>query len=138
VQPYDWYAHKKGKTFYAERSEQIAGGQRTVSMHSLLTGYPRTDHIDGDGLNNHRANLRAASNAQNLHNQGVNTKNTSGFKGVSYYSRNGKWQAKIRVNGIKRHLGHFLTPEDAARAYDKAALELFGEFARSNATMGCL
>jgi AP2 domain len=98
-------------------------------MHKLLTGYPKTDHRDGDGLNNQRYNLRETTDAQN----GANTGPRTGrYKGVHRYEGQGLWRAQIQVNGIKNHIGVYSSEESAARAYDQAALAIWGEFARLN------
>jgi hypothetical protein len=107
------------------------GGQM-VSLHTYLTGWPRVDHINGDGLDNRRANLRPVSARQNAQNVRTQASSTSGFKGVNHYKRTGRWRAHITVGGVHRHLGYFDTPEEAALAYDRAALEHFGEYARLN------
>ena len=99
-------------------------------LHTHLTGCAQTDHRDLCRLNNRRKNLRAASNSQNTANRPLSSLNTSGFKGVRR-SRN-KWRSDIRENGIKVSLGTFVNPVDAARAYDAAAIRIFGEFARIN------
>lgn len=103
---------------------------RTVRMHTFLTGWPITDHINGDGLDNRRANLRQATPAQNSQNRGRQANNTSGYKGVS--RRSNGWGAAIHANRKKHGLGTFPTKEEAARAYDAAARKLHGEFARLN------
>ena len=90
------------------------------------------DHADCDGLNNRRRNLRFADHSQNGQNTRRPSTNTSGFKGVCWHKRIRKWQAQIKLNGKKKHLDYFDTVEEAAAAYDKAAIELFGEFARPN------
>lgn len=89
-----------------------------------------TDHIDGNGLNNRRANLRVATRSQNRCNTGKPCTNTSGFKGVSWHKHAQKWCASIGFNGKRRSLGHHDSPEAAHAAYVKAAAELHGEFAR--------
>lgn len=102
------------------------------SLHSFLTGWPLVDHINGDGLDNRRANLRPATPSQNSANRGPASNNTSGYKGVSLYRRTGRWRASVGIDGAQHHLGYFTEPIDAARAYDAAALHHFGEFARLN------
>lgn len=94
-----------------------------------LTKTELTDHISGNKLDNRRENLRIATNAQNLRNRGKQRNNTTGFKGVAWHRASGKWTAQIVVNGKKRFLGYFTTPEAAHEAYTAAAKELHGEFA---------
>jgi hypothetical protein len=101
-------------------------------MHKLITGWPKTDHIDHDGLNNQRSNLRPATTAQNNHNQRPQRNTSSRFKGVTWHKRIGKWQAAIKVADKNRHLGVFPDEEDAARAYNAAAVEAYGEYAYLN------
>ena len=90
------------------------------------------DHIDRNGLNNSRGNLRLASNAENLRNRPRQRNNKSGYKGVCFDKRVSRWRADIGVNGRRIKVGRFDTPEEAARAYDAAAREYFGEFAYLN------
>lgn len=134
VLAHKWSAERDGKTFYAMRNvRQPTGGWRKIKLHAYLTGHRLTDHINGDGLDNRRANLRMATQAENLRNRGLPANNTSGFKGVSFRRQRGRgWKSTIGLNGKRIHLGLFSTPEAAARAYDAAARELFGEFAWLN------
>jgi hypothetical protein len=92
----------------------------------------QVDHINRCKLDNRRANLRAATNRQNLGNMGLLRSNTSGFRGVSWRKRRQKWEASISVDGRNIFLGHFTDKAEAARAYDDAAKRSFGEFARLN------
>jgi hypothetical protein len=117
------------------RTSIYQGNRRSieVSMHQFLTGFAETDHHDGGGLNNRRSNLRSATSGQNS----ANSRKRSGapssrFKGVSRYRKTGRWQAYTHVNRRFKFLGYFDNEEDAARAYDAAALEIWGEFARLN------
>jgi len=125
-----WHANPDKHTFYARRTFRRDGGRQMVPMHRFITGWPYVDHRNGDGLDNRRQNLRPADNSENSMNRGLAANNTSGFKGVSRHER--RWQSRIRLDGLLIHLGTFGTPEDAARAYDEAALALFGQFARPN------
>ncbi len=126
-----WFAHPDGRTTYAVRHVRVRRGFHTTEkMHKFLTGWPMTDHRNGDGLDNRRANLRPATRSQNNANAQKRSNNKSGFKGVHWDGR--KWQAGIRLDGRQRYLGRFDLVEDAARAYDTAACALFGEFARLN------
>lgn len=111
---------------------------RTVYMHRFVMEEPagRVDHRNGDPLDNRRSNLRLASQTQNLGNAALSTRNKSGYKGVSLEKRTQKWRATIRFKHKHYELGLFDDPLEAARRYDQAALELFGEFARTNRSNG--
>jgi hypothetical protein len=74
------------------------------------------DHINGNGLDNRLENLRAVSNGENLRNQKIPKNNTSGTIGVSFYKRHQKYQASIKINGIRKHLGYFKNKEEAIAA----------------------
>jgi hypothetical protein len=87
------------------------------------------DHKDGNGVNNKFKNLRSATTPQNRANSRKSVKNTSGFKGVSFYVGRGKWVAEIQFNGKRKRLGYFDTPEEAHKAYCVAADKVHGEFA---------
>lgn len=103
-----------------------------MHLNIELTDLPeQIDHADGDDLNNRFANLRPATQNQNQHNKGIYSNNTSGFKGVSFHKKTQKFSAGIRINGVRKHLGLFSTPEAAHAAYVKAANDNFGEFARA-------
>jgi hypothetical protein len=125
----------RGRTggFYAIRNVACDDGKRRqVRLHTFLTGWSRVDHINGDGLDNRRANLREATHAENMRNTGVRSDNTSGYKGVHWYKSRKAWQASIKAEGKQLFLGYHSSAESAARAYDAAALELHGEFAGLN------
>lgn len=128
-----------GGGFYAVRNS-LGPNRTAILLHRVIlermTGRPLakielTDHINEDKLDNRRANLRIATNAENLQNRGKYRTNTSGFKGVSWDRGRGKWRANIGVNGKYIHLGYFTTPEAAHEAYCAAALEMHGEFANT-------
>lgn len=88
------------------------------------------DHVDGNGLNNCRENLRLCTQGQNLANRAaLNRNNTSGYRGVSYFRHCNKFAAQIRVDGKLRRLGLFPTAEEAYTRYREAALQQWGEFA---------
>jgi hypothetical protein len=134
VASYSWYRHPNGHGgFYARAYVRGSGKERPrqVFMHQLLAGRG-ADHENGDGLDNRRSNLREAPSASQ---QGANTKATAGtsrFKGVYWSNAARKWVARITVNRIGRHLGVFADEAAAAHAYDKAAVEAWGQFARIN------
>jgi hypothetical protein len=135
---FEWYAARTSSTTYAGcstvRRSAIAGGSQY--MHRLLLGVPpglQVDHINGDGLDNRRANLRIATPAQNMQNRRPRRGAASSFKGVIRYpSARTPWGSYISRAGKKAFLGAFPSEEAAARAYDAAARELFGEFAWLN------
>jgi len=117
----------------------------TVSTHTLINGQrqihrillnPRKgeeiDHIDGNRLNNQRSNLRLATSTQNKRNRGPRKDNTSGYKGVCWHKQRQKWAANIHDGNKYHSLGLHANKIDAAKAYNKAALEYHGEFAWIN------
>lgn len=112
----------------------IPGGKNVLMHKMILPGRGGLDHKDGNGLNNTRGNLRPANQSQNSANRRVHKNNKSGFKGVRRIrsSINNPWAASVKYNGKQFHLGLFPTKEDAALAYDIAAVSVFGEFARTN------
>jgi hypothetical protein len=116
---------------YAMTNIMRDGKKTTIRMHQLITGWPLTDHRNGDGLDNQRHNLRVATERQNALNSRPRP-GSSRFKGVRWHRQAGRWQARIRSEGKARELGFYRDEEDAARAYDAAARELFGEFAYLN------
>ena len=129
----NWCAHQCNGNFYAYR--KIPNGkwrQQTVIMHRVIFGGspPTVDHIDMNGLNNRRNNLRAATKSQNAQNAKISVANKSGFKGVSWNSQTCKWRARIGHRGKSVHLGRFSTPELAYSAYCEANARLHGEFGR--------
>lgn len=131
---FGWYAifQKSGPT-YAVRKIRTPEGKRIHSyMHVEVCGYPHPDHIDGDGLNNQSTNLRIANPSQNGANRKKQVRTSSRFKGVALHKNAGKWQAQIQSIGARGYLGLFREEFDAAQAYNFAALEAFGEFARLN------
>lgn len=106
---------------------------KSTSMHRLLLGAQPgqiVDHIDNNSLNNCRSNLRFCTAQENARNRNRQRQSISKFKGVT---RNGKrWQANLKINGQGLYLGTFATEEEAGKAYDNAAVEQYGEFARHN------
>jgi len=129
-----WYACKMGNKWYARRKE-VWGG-KSIILHRYIMGVTDpnilVDHIDGDGLNCQDENMRLCTQAENLRNRGKTSKNTSGYKGVTWNKHAKKFNASITVKGLWKHLGLFTDAQEAARAYDQAAREYFGEFARPN------
>lgn len=136
-----WHARLRGNVWYAARHIRGTFGQKSLWMHRVilermisrtLRANEQTDHINGNGLDNRRENLRICTPAQNRCNRGKTKANKSGYKGVCWDEKRSKWESIIRVSGKAIHLGRFSTAEEAARAYDDAATKLHGEFSNLN------
>lgn len=125
-----WRARKSHTTYVVSRAGGVELRLHRVLMNALFVQL--VDHRDGNGLNNAFENLRVATPAQNSQNRSPNRRSVTGLKGVSFSKSQKKFHAQIRHDRKKIHLGSFAAIEDAARAYDAKALELFGEFARLN------
>lgn len=124
-----WYARIGRHKPYAVRT---GSRNEIIRMHRVIMNAPdglEVDHISGDTLDNRRANLRICTRGQNAANIPSN-RNKNGFKGVHKSYR--KFHAKISCKRVRYHLGPHTTPEEAARTYDRKAIELFGEFASLN------
>jgi hypothetical protein len=132
---FKWHTHTGTSTFYAVRHKP-GSCKKLIWMHREILGIPPhlyVDHINHNGLDNRKANLRPATKSQNCRNKLLGRKNTSSkYRGVHWHSRFGKWQAAIKVNRRPIHLGYFKDEIDAAKAYDTAALKYHGEFAVIN------
>jgi hypothetical protein len=131
-----WSAWQHRNTWYARTNIALPNGKHTgILMHRLILGLEgdyEGDHINGDGLDNRRCNLRRASSKQNRYNQGVYPSSVSGYRGVSWCKPCQKWRARINVDGKEISLGVHETREQAALAYNVAATKFYGEFARLN------
>ena len=128
------HAHTDGWNWYARTNVRRADGSKTaIKMHRLILGLtdPRVhvDHIDGNGLNNRRENLRTCNRSENMSNRRKHKNNTSGYKGVCWDNQHGRWRADIKLNGKRKHLGLFTNPEEAYQAYCAAAIKMHGEYA---------
>lgn len=109
---------------------------KQILMHRMVLHLTNpsefVDHIDHNGLNNCRSNLRACCNKQNQHNRRKVKNKTSEYKGVAWIKTHKKWRATIMEKGKNRFLGYFNTEKEAAKAYNEKALEMFGAFALLN------
>ena len=136
-QDYDYLMQWK---WHAAKGVKYAGRNRSIYMHQVIAermGFETiADHIDGNGLDNRRENLRPATNQLNQANRGPQVNNTSGFKGVYYDKARDKWRAQIMVHQKQHNLGRFDDKVEAARVYNKAAKKHFGEFAWLNPIPG--
>lgn len=137
VSQFKWCAHnKRRKTFYAVGTLPLGDNKfKNIKMHRLIMGVNDAavwvDHIDGNGLNNTRANLRVCTREENQQNRPLNRNNKSGYKGVYLCTRSGRWIAKIMANRKQIQIGRFDTPELAHAAYLDAAARLHGDFSRT-------
>lgn len=141
-----WHAKLGKGLLYASRNEGRHPARLTVRLHRVvmarilgreLLPSEEVDHVDHDGLNNQRANLRLATRTQNCQNRRSRRRSTSRYLGVSFDAASGKWRARIchRASGAadrNTYLGRFDSEEAAGRAYNEAARRLFGEFANLN------
>ena len=127
---WNWYAYRvrKSELYYAARFE----GRTIIFMHRQLTPseLPEVDHINRNGLDNRRSNLRPCTRADNQANRTMDKRNTSGYKGVSWSKSYGKWQAQTSVGGKHIHLGFRDDPKDAHNLYSDFVLSVKGKFSR--------
>jgi hypothetical protein len=133
-----WRALKTQREFYAVTWGRPHGAPYSLAMHAIILGTNGGDHIDGNGLNNTRRNLRPSTTSQNGVNRRLNRNSNSGFKGVTWRASRKHWRAVIKAHGRAMDIGTFKDPTEAAMAYDSAAIKLFGEFARTNAMLGLI
>jgi len=139
VNQHKWYARFNHGNWYAERGQWDYAIKKVkdIKMHRLIISAPKdvqVDHINGDGLDNQRCNLRIVTQSQNQRNMKKRTKRkyTSIYKGVCFDKERRKWVVSIYIDNKCRKIGRFKNEIDAARAYDEAAKKYFGEYARLN------
>lgn len=128
-----WHTYKSKGIYYARRYDCSNGGKKNIKMHRLLLnaeGEVLVDHIDGDGLNNQRVNIRLCTARQNA----INRRGwgSSKYTGVSFDKESKKWRARINTGFAKINIGRFAEEEKAAVAYNAYAKKYHGEFARLN------
>lgn len=137
-----WLVKKRGRRLDRPAGVKRSDGYRLVNIDGRVVYQHRLawlfatgsipnaeiDHIDGNPSNNAICNLRAADRHENAKNAGRHSNNTSGFKGVDYRRKDGRWRARIRIKGQRVNLGLFASPEAAFAAYTAAADALHGEF----------
>jgi len=134
---YKWHASQSRTTWYARRYARCprTGRQITVKMHRAILNLPDSlfvDHINGNGLDNRKANLRPATRSQNACNIPKYKPSRSKYKGITWHKARRKWAARIRKERISYSLGYFNSQTAAAKAYDKAAKTLHKQFANCN------
>lgn len=132
-----WFAHKSmpgDYTYYARADVYNKGKRSRVYLHRFVLKAnkgDKVDHINGDGLNCTRKNLRFCTVSENAANRRkLQANNTSGYNGVWWGNREQKWLVSIQYRGKKKYIGSFHDKLEAAKAYNEKALELFGKFAR--------
>jgi len=134
VRKINWWASSSKSTSYARGIQQAVPGEgkgEYVYLHRIIISAPdgvHVDHINHDGLDNRRDNLRLCNVSENIMNAQKRSDNKSGFKGVSWEKIGRKWRAQIRSRGKKIHLGSFDSPEDAHQAYSRASQEMHGVY----------
>lgn len=127
VRAYRWHYYDSGKRRYVVSGNTI--------LHRFILDAPSdmfVDHVNGDGLDNRRCNIRLCTPKENTRNRSVHENGTSGYKGVSWHKVRSAWSAQIGVDYRLVHLGLYESPEDAAIVYNHAAIKYHGDFARLN------
>ena len=135
ISKYNWFAVPSGSIYYAMRNDFAGHKYAPVSMHRQILPVPKglvVDHINNNGLDNRRANLRGITEAQNRFNRCKRAKASSKFKGVCWHKLSERWMVNISANKHRIFLGYFDDEVKAAKAYDEAAKKYHGEFARLN------
>ena len=130
-----WWLYGYGTTDYALTSVKVDGKWKNIRMHRMLTNAPNgmdVDHINHNGLDNQRNNLRICTRQQNSRNARPQKGYTSRFKGVCWDKDRNKWVSHIASGCGFKKIGRFDSEIEAGEAYDKKAVELFGEFACVN------
>jgi hypothetical protein len=138
ISRHKWYTCRRNRTYYAIRGQwsPILKKRLNISMHREIIDVPEglvADHINHNGWDNRKANLRPATpaeNAQNARYPKINT--TSKYRGVWYNKKKKRWRAVIGINNTRKVIGNFRDEIDAAKAYDKAAKHFYREFAILN------
>lgn len=132
VSSHSWQAHEARSKVYASRMAGGRGGRSRQYLQRVITGAKPgwvVDHLNGDSLDNRRNNLRVCGFDKNAQNCSYDRR-MNGFRGVSKHGR--RFRARIQYQGVTKHLGGYASALEAAEAYDRAALEMFGPFAWTN------
>lgn len=129
VNQYNWHYWSDGKRI--EYARGTVNGKE-IYMHNFILGIKGVDHINHNGLDNQKHNLRITNHHQNMMNQRPPNGKTSPYKGVSWNKERKKWEGKIMFNKKNTFIGYFSDEKTAAIAYNAKAQELFGEYAYLN------
>jgi len=132
-----WHAYKHRDTFYAKRHIWVNGIRTEQGMHREILHLSHrdgveVDHINRDGLDNQRSNLRITTHGLNRHNSKKNTNNISGYRGVHWCNSTKKWVAMIAINRKQKTIGRYRSVISAAEAYDQEAVKYYGSEAILN------
>lgn len=125
---YKWFAFKGVRSFYAGRSQQVNGKARQVKMHRFIMNAPAglyVDHINQDGLDNQKHNLRLVTASENSFNRPMNKNNKSGYRCIRWYKQTNKWMLQMKDTTV----GYFANLDDAVKTYNIKAKEYWGDFA---------
>lgn len=128
-----FYAQSCQNLWYAAKNKHVNGKRKLLYLHRIIMGAKPgqlIDHINGDGLDNRRENLRVVTHAQNVKNWRKHAPASSRYKGVRFHANS--WEVQINVNRKRIYIGRFQNEIDAAKAYDESARRYFGEFAAIN------
>jgi hypothetical protein len=132
---YKWTLQVNRNNRYAARWKVVGKRTYKIFMHRSIMNFPEgseIDHINHNGLDNRKENLRLTHKSGNQQNARIRRDNKSGYKGVRWYKRDKRWQSSIMVDYKAIHLGYFDDPKAAAFAYNQAAIRYFGENAFQN------
>ena len=133
IKDYTWFVRKNRKTFYCRTSIRNGKNIKQYSLSRFIMSAKKgqmVDHINCNGLDNRKCNLRFCTYSENNRNRRKPKNNKSGFKGVNWDKHSKKWRAHINVHKKFYNLGYFLTPEEGHRAYCEAVKKYHGEYGR--------
>lgn len=129
------YKYAIEHTWYMSKGRPLANVDgMPIFMHAFILGRKKgmvIDHANGNPLDNRRVNLRHCTQGQNIMNSRARP-GSSKYKGVDYKIKQGKWRARIRLNGVESHIGYYSSEKQASLAYNEAAKKLHGEYAWLN------
>jgi hypothetical protein len=141
ISQHKWCVSRSKTCLYARRSGKYNGRKITIQMHRAVLGLEYADnrvidHINRNGLDNRKSNLRIVNQKINSYNCKMQRHNTSGYRGVAFYEQTNKYAAYIKIDGVQKHLGFYKTPIEAALAHDVASLLVYKENAIINFRLG--
>jgi hypothetical protein len=135
IKDYKWYIVKDHRNYYVMKTQKNHCNLSTIRMHTIFMNPPKglqVDHINGNGLDNRKCNLRIVTPQQNQMNKCKQINSSSIYKGVHWETKRQKWRTQIYFKYHRYYLGYYKSEIEAAVAYNEKAKELFGEYARLN------